>query len=61
MRVLALCLFVLLSLPAVAAPPASRPAPGFVRVAIETSMGTITVAVDTRHARPTRGANTKAR
>jgi peptidyl-prolyl cis-trans isomerase A (cyclophilin A) len=56
MRFLAFCLLVLLSLPAAAAGPANRPTPGFTRVAIETSLGTITVAVDNKRA-PRTSAN----
>lgn len=52
------CLVLLLSLcPGFAlALPANRPAPGYTRVAIETSVGTITVAVDDRRA-PKTSAN----
>jgi peptidyl-prolyl cis-trans isomerase A (cyclophilin A) len=56
MRFLAFCLFVLLSLPAAAAGPTNRPTPGFVRVAIDTSMGTIIVALDMKRA-PLTSAN----
>jgi len=53
-----LSLFCLICLPSLllAAEPANRPAAGFVRVAIETSMGTIVVATDTRRA-PSTSAN----
>ncbi|MET0371710.1 MAG: peptidylprolyl isomerase [Sphingobium sp.] len=47
-RLLAL-LLATLSAPVLAAP-ANRPSPGYTRVAIETSLGTITVAVDQRRA-----------
>lgn len=42
--------------PPTIAPPPNRPTPGFARVALVTSMGTITVAVDLRHA-PVTSAN----
>ena len=58
MRLLACCLFVLLSiLPGLAsALPANRPTPGHVRVAIDTSVGRIVVAVDRQRA-PLTSAN----
>lgn len=57
-RLLVLSLLSLICFPAPsgAAEPANRPVPGHVRVAIETSMGTITVAVDTKRA-PRTSAN----
>lgn len=42
--------------PSVANAPANRPTPGYVRVALQTSKGTITVAVDVQHA-PKTSAN----
>ncbi|CCW18385.1 Peptidyl-prolyl cis-trans isomerase ppiA precursor [Sphingobium indicum BiD32] len=59
MRLFARCLAILLSLltPGLAlALPANRPTPGYIRVAIETSVGTIIVALDTRRA-PRTSAN----
>lgn len=53
---LALSLLLLWSGLAVAGPPANRPTPGYIRVAIDTSVGTITVAVDQRRA-PLTSAN----
>jgi peptidyl-prolyl cis-trans isomerase A (cyclophilin A) len=57
MRLLLLILSCLMLAPhAVAAMPTNRPTPGYVRVAIETSVGTITVAVDMKRA-PRTSAN----
>jgi len=58
LRRLSLCLLLLFAfLPMAAmALPANRPTPGYVRVAIDTSVGTITVAVDIRRA-PRTSAN----
>ncbi|MFB0875050.1 MULTISPECIES: peptidylprolyl isomerase [unclassified Sphingobium] len=55
MRFLLLLFLALLAAP-VAAVPANRPTPGYTRVAIETSLGTITVAVDRKRA-PRTSAN----
>lgn len=55
MRFLLLLSLALLAAPVVAVP-ANRPTPGYTRVAIETSLGTITVAVDRKRA-PRTSAN----
>lgn len=55
MRFLLLLFLALLAAPVVAVP-ANRPTPGYTRVAIETSLGTITIAVDRKRA-PRTSAN----
>lgn len=56
MRIPALIAALILPSPAALAAPANRPTPGYVRVALDTSMGTITVAVDMKRA-PRTSAN----